>query len=74
MRAINIHMKKQSRLIKKITVLFAAIALLGVGFPAAHARLIIAADFPINGVNASEIPTRAIRTFLLAAYDKDICA
>lgn len=67
-------MKKPSLLVKKIAALFTAIALLGISLPAAHARLIIAADFPINGVNASEIPTKAIRTFLLAAYDKDICA
>ena len=56
----------------KITLVFAAAALLGLTSPVAHAILIVAPNFPINGVQASQLPAHAVNAFLLAAFEDDI--
>ena len=56
----------------KLTLAFAAAALLGLASPVAHAILIVAPNFPINGVRASELPPQAVNAVLLAAFEKDI--
>jgi len=59
-------------LIKKITTILGTFALLGLATIPARAEIIFAPDFPVNGVPASEIPPKAMRAFLLAAFDKDV--
>ena len=64
-------MKTQSSFRKMMTGVIGAFALVLLTAPANHAKLIIAGDFPVAGVKASELPADSLFDLLLADYEED---